>query len=122
MKIRNALASGLLALMMTGIAAVPLVGMSGCEVLGVPAATTFKERTALALTQVTAVRESAASLLAADKISAADAQNIQDQANNARAAIDIAISYEATDPTQAENRLAAAQAVVAALKTYLEQQ
>ena len=76
----------------------------------------------LALTQVTAIRDSAAALLTSDQITADDAENIQMQANNARASIDIAIAYHASDPAQAENRLAAAQAVLAALKAYLESQ
>jgi len=120
MKFRSTLAAGITALMLTSITAVPILGMAACEKIGVPVAKTFNERTALALTQVTAVRESAAALLTADKIKADDAENINKQADYAREAVDLAVTFHATDPTQAENRLAAAQAVVSALRTYLE--
>jgi hypothetical protein len=96
--------------------------VAACSVLGVPQPETFNQRAAFALTQVTAVRESAAQLVTSGAISADDAQNIQDQANTARAGIDLAITYHATNPQQAENRLLAAQLVVDALKAYVEKQ
>ncbi len=96
-----------------------LLALSACALFGVPTPETFNERAAFALTQVTAVRESATELVRSGAISADDAQNLQNQANTARAGIDLAISFHATDPGQAENRLAAAQIVLDALKAYL---
>src|SRR5688572_23337455 len=91
---------------------IALVALSACAVLGVPTPETFNQRAAFALTQVTAVRESATQLVTSGAISADDAQNIQDQANSARAGIDLAIVFKATDPENAENRLAAANVVI----------
>ncbi len=93
-----------------------------CATLGVPTPESFNERTAFALAQITAVRESAARLVTSGSISAEDAQNIQQQADSARAGVDIAIVIHDTDPAQAENRLKTAQVIVDALRAYLQGQ
>lgn len=99
-----------------------LATLVGCAFLGVPVADTFAKRATLALSNVTAVREATTNLVTAGAITADDAQNVQDQADTARAGIDLAITFAATDPTQAENRLAAAQVILDALKSYLQTQ
>lgn len=96
--------------------------LQACAFLGVPTPATFNQRAAFALSQVTAVRESAAELVTARAITAEDARNIQSQATTARAGIDLAIGFHATDPNQAENRLLAAQIILDALKAYLTQE
>jgi hypothetical protein len=103
-------------------AAFLLFTLTACALLGVPKPETFNQRVAFALGQVTAIRESATELVSSNAITADDAENVQAQANNARAGIDIAISYQSTDPSQAENRLAAAQVILDALKAYLQSQ
>lgn len=101
---------------------IALVVLSACTLLGVPSPETFNQRAAFALTQVTAVRESATELVSSGAITADDAQNIQQQADSARAGIDLALVFKATDPENAENRLAAANVVIDALKAYLQKQ
>jgi hypothetical protein len=58
-------------------------------------------------------------LLQAKKISAEDAQNIQTQADTARAGVDISRKLCGTDPAAADNRLTAAVTILQALSTYL---
>ena len=99
---------------------VAAVALTACAVIGVPTPETFNQRAAFALTQVTAVRESATQLVTSGAISADDAQNVQDQANTARSGINLALVIKATDPAQAENRLKLANVVIDALKDYLQ--
>ena len=101
------------------LALVALATLTGCASLGVPTPQTFNEREAAAISSVIAVRTTAVSLLSADKITVADARNIQTQADNAREGIAIASAIHATDPAQAENRLAAVVVTLNALSTYL---
>ncbi len=96
--------------------------MTSCAVFGVPPPETFNQRVSFALSNVTAVRESATEAVSSGSISADDAQNVQNQANTAREGIDIAVSIHATNPAQADQRLVAAQAVVDALKAYVSKQ
>ena len=105
--------------MRTFAAALALSFLSACGTLGIPTAQTFNERVASGYSAVTAARKSATTLLIAKKISAADAQNVQSQADNARAALDIARNVYSTDPKAGEDKLLAAQAVLQALRSYL---
>lgn len=97
-----------------------LVLLTACASLGLPTAKTFNERVAVAYGTVTTVREATASLLVAKKITAGDAQNIQQQANTAREGIELARSVASTNPGDADTKLAAAITVLTALQTYLE--
>jgi NADH:ubiquinone oxidoreductase subunit 4 (subunit M) len=106
---------------MRKFAIVPLLFMlTACASLGLPTAKTFNERAAVAYGTVTTVRETTASLLVAKKITASDAQNVQNQANTAREGIDLARSVVATNPGDADTKLTAAITVLSALQTYLE--
>lgn len=96
--------------------------ITACSALGLAKPETFNEKAAVAISSVTAVRQTATALLTAEKITAADAQNIQDQANNARAGIQVAISINATDPAAAENRITAVLVGLNALTAYLTAQ
>jgi hypothetical protein len=93
--------------------------ITACAALGVAKPETFNEKEAAAISTVTAVRDTAIGLLTADKITAADARNIQQQADNAREGITVASAIHATDPAQAENRLAAVVTGLNALNAYL---
>lgn len=95
--------------------------LPGCSTLGVPEPVTLNQRLAVALGSVTAVRDSALTLLKAGRISPQDAANVNAQADNARAAIDLARSVAATDPKLAQDKLAQAVTVLRALETYLAQ-
>lgn len=96
-----------------------IVILTACQALGVPVPSTFNEKAAAAITTVTSVRNTAGNLLISRKISADDAQNVQDQADNARAGIEIAIQIHATDPGTAENRLTAVLTGLNAISEYL---
>lgn len=80
---------------------------------------TFNQRMLVAYNTVTEVRTQTTVALAAKKISADDAQNIQDQANTARKGLDVARTLRATQPASAEDRLEATRAVLLALQAYL---
>lgn len=110
-----------------GFARVPLLVtllmtlLAGCALLGVPTPNTLNERVAAAYVSVTTVRQETLSLLQSGKITATDAKNIESQADNARAGIDIASQLETTNPTQASDRLTVSLSVLQALETYLTQ-
>lgn len=91
----------------------------GCAQLGLPTPETFNERLAAGYQAVTGARASALALLKSGQISAADAQNVQEQADNARAGLDIARATQAADPTAANAKLTAVVTALTALQTYL---
>lgn len=99
--------------------AIVLTLLTACASLGVPAPQTFNEKEAAAVSSVTAIRTTAASLLTANKITAPDAQNIQRQADNAREAIEVASAIHATDSGAADNRLTAIITGLNAISGYL---
>jgi hypothetical protein len=93
--------------------------LAACQSLGVPSPQTFNEKEAAAISTVTAIRGTALSLLTSNKITAADAQNIQAQADNAREAIQVADQIHAANPEAGGDRLTAIVAGLTALQTYL---
>lgn len=97
-----------------------LLILTACASLGLPVAKTFNERVAVAYGTVTSVRQTTSTLLVAKKINADEAQKVQTQANSARDAIDLAVTVNATNPTDADTRLTAAISILSALQTYLE--
>lgn len=102
--------------------AILLLSMSflpACAQLGVPTADTFNQKLAVAIGSVTAVRETATTLLKAQKISADDAQNIQDGANNARTGIEVARTLSKVNLVAADNKLTAVSTALQALNAYL---
>lgn len=111
LKLRSMLASGLLAFALSAT-------LAGCPGFA-PKPETFNERMAAGIGSVTFVRETATTLLAADKVTANDAQNIQDQATNARSALDIAEELKAIDFSAADAKLRATQLVLRSLRSYL---
>lgn len=96
-----------------------LILVSGCAQLGVPPAQTFNENLVVGVASVTAVRTTATTLLQAGKISPDDAQNVQDQANNARSGLDLARAIARTNPQGAADKLSAVSAVLQTLQGYL---
>lgn len=95
------------------------VVLAGCKSLGIQP-DSFNKRLALGYYVVTSTRDTARILLDAGKVSADDAQNAQDQADNFRAALDIARTISATDPQAADSRLTAALTGLNALDAYLK--
>lgn len=96
-----------------------VVTMHGCTTLGVPTPQTFSERVAAGYVGVTTVRDSATTLLQAGSITADDARNIQAQADNVRAGLDIARTVSSVDPTAADAKLQATLQILTALDSYL---
>lgn len=90
--------------------------MSG---LGLPAAETFNQKLAVAYGTVAQVRESAATLLAAKKISVDDAVHVQATADIARTGLDTARKMQAADPTGADQKINAIRTGLTALAAYL---
>jgi hypothetical protein len=97
-----------------------LVLLQGCAALGLPVAQTFNEKVAAAYTTVSTVRGTAAGLVSAGKISPDDAQNVQNQCDHARAAIEIARQLHATNPSGGDTKLASATLILNALNDYLK--
>lgn len=112
--------AGMLGLILA-VSAIPVLAtLPGCTFLGIPQATTFNERLAVGYATVTGIRDTAATLLTAGQISKEDAVNIQAQADNARAALDVTRSLAGINVTAAEERLASTLRILEALQTYLE--
>ena len=92
---------------------------ASCAQLGMPTPQTFNEKLAAGYAAVTSARETATTLLVAKKITADDAQNVQNQADNARAGLDIAKKLSALDPDAANAKLTAVSTALIALQSYL---
>jgi hypothetical protein len=102
---------------LVAVAAIAL--SSACAQIGVSTPQTFNARLATGYATVTGVRNATATLLVAKVITKQDAQNVQDQADVARAGLDIAGQLKTTDPLAAENRLTSTITILSALQTYL---
>lgn len=102
-------------LLLSIIVCVSFVACSGVGISN----TTFNEKLAIAYGTVTQVRVTATTLLKAGKIKADDAQNVNNQADNARAGLDIAKSLSGTDISTASAKLVAVESIISSLTTYL---
>lgn len=96
-----------------------LLALAGCASIGVPKPQTFNESALSAYSTVTAARDTTTLLLKAGKISATDAQNVQNQADNVREGIDIARRLYVTKPDDAQDKLTAALQILTVLNEYL---
>lgn len=96
-----------------------LVLFAACAAFGVPTPETLNQRIAVTTSSVTAVRQSAATLLQAGKLSVQDAENIQAQADNVIAGVIVARSLSGVDPAAADAKLQQTRAVLLALQAYL---
>jgi integral membrane sensor domain MASE1 len=93
--------------------------LAACAQLGLATPETLPQRIAVTVSSVTAVRTSAATLLAAKKISVSDAENIQQQADSVVAGAAVARTLGPIDPAAADAKLQQARAVLVALSAYL---
>lgn len=94
--------------------------LTACATLGVQAPKTFNEKLAAAYSTVTAARDTTATLLTSSKLSAADAQNVQQQLDNARTGLDLARQIHATNPAGGDAKLDAIVVGLTALQAYLQ--
>ena len=93
--------------------------IGGCQTLGLSTPETFNQRLIASYGTVTSVRQAATTLLQAGRITVDDAVQIQNQANNARAGLDVARSLGRTDPKAGEDKLNAVRIGLTALEAYL---
>lgn len=103
-----------------GLAMVIVCTVTGCAALGLATPKTFNQQLATGYGSATVVIQTTDTLLKDGKISSQDAQNVEIQADNLKAALDIARQTYATDQATAGNKLAAALTALQALTTYLQ--
>lgn len=99
--------------------ALVVAALTACAALGLPTPDTFNQKAAVAISTVTEVRSQATTLLVAKKITVADAQNVQAQADTAMAGIAVARQVAAADMNAGNARLTAVVSVLTALQAYL---
>jgi len=102
-----------------GLAGVLLYLITGCQYLGVPTAKTFNEKWIAAQTADTTVLQTDLALLQAGKISQDDAANIEAQADNVKAGLDIARNLYANDQQAGQTKLDSVVLALQALQQYL---
>lgn len=93
--------------------------LTACAALGLTKPTTFNQQLATGYGAATSVLQTADTLLKDGKISSTDAKNVETQADNLKAALDIARQTYATDQATAGNKLAATLTAIQALTQYL---
>lgn len=95
------------------------VFVGGCSSLGLPTAKTFNERLAVGYGTVTAVRNTAATMLVAREITPQDARQVQQHADMARSGLNVAADLQLTDVPAAEQRLSTSLQILKGLQDYL---
>lgn len=111
----------LIALAATAAVAVPAVTLvSGCQSLGLAPAQSFDQKLAYAYGVYTGVQQATASAVSAGTLKPADASQVLNVCDQARALLDSARSIEATDPNGAANKLVLATTVLTQVQTYLQ--
>lgn len=98
------------------VAALLLISIAACSLLGVPEPRSFDERLAAGYVAVSALRVTTASLLDAGSIELADAENLLQQTDAARQGLDVS---RALQGVEAEDRLVMTLQVLAAAQAYL---
>jgi len=93
------------------------VALHACN--AVPTPQTFNEREAAAISAVTEVRRATLTLLQAEKITAADAQNVQKQADAIVEGLKVARTLHSTNAAAATDKLQATLAILTALQGYI---
>lgn len=96
-----------------------LIGCSGTNSILQPVPDGPNAKIAAALSSVTTARELLTTAVTADKISAADAENLRMQLNTARSGIDVAQTVFKTDTSGGDARLSAARAAIDGVRAYL---
>ena len=105
--------------MLFAMAPALLIGCSGMNSVLQPLPDGPNAKVAAALSSVTTARELLAVAVNADKISAADADNLRMQINTARSGIDLAQTAFKTDMAGGDARLSAARAAIDGVRAYL---
>lgn len=92
---------------------------SSCSSLGFPATQTFNQRLAVGYGTVIAVRQTATTLLVAEKITYQDAREVQQTADLARGSLDVASRLQVSDPATAEQRLSTGVQILRGIQDFL---
>lgn len=100
-------------------AAILAIMVTGCAQLGLSAPQSLPEKVAVTVNAVAGVRDATNTLLIAKKISVADAENVQKQADAVREAAQVALLIGSTNPAAGETKLTQARAALTALQAYL---
>jgi len=116
--IRHFLTAGLAAI------AVTLLAVPGCAITGLPGSSQSailspEKQISVAIAAVKGVRAVADQLLVTKKITATQAQEVQDKADIARKSLDVARSLIGTDTSTAVAKLNAATLILAELNEFL---
>lgn len=118
MKLHKMLASGLLALTLGSVAAVPL---TGCAALGLQAPQNLSEGIAAGYKGIAAAADSIGVLLDAGKLDVAAARAAHTRLSEVKKGVDLAVELrDAGDFSSAETRLAAAISALKLLQTELD--
>lgn len=96
-----------------------LILASGCQALGLATPQTLNQKLAVGYGTVTSIVVATDTLLVGKKLTADDAANVQMQANNGKAALDIARTLSKTDTAAAATKLDSTITVLTALQAYL---
>src|SRR6266852_6028243 len=96
-----------------------LLLLGSCSSVGLAPAQSFDQKLAYAEQVDTSVLTASTASLRAGQISSADQQQVITMADQAKALIDSAKLLEATDPIQANAKLALASAVLTQIQSYL---
>jgi hypothetical protein len=94
--------------------------LQGCTALGLQQPKTFRDDYAYAITQVTAVRDTATTLLERRQISIKDAEYVLETSRQSRAYLDTAKQvYEAGQTLEGKTQLELATSILTQLETFL---
>lgn len=97
-----------------------IVLLTACQSLDIPSPATFNQRALVGYTTVEAVANTATTLIESGKMSRADGRNVLESSQNAKTALDIAVSIYPSNPEIGVNKLQVALASLTALQTYLK--
>ena len=98
------------------------ISLSSCASFGVATPKTFNEKLAAGYVTIQGLNTMTLDLLTAKKIAPDDAENINQQTDNAKAALDIARTMSKTDLSSADTKLDATITGLTALQNYLRSQ
>lgn len=96
-----------------------LMTLSACQILGISPADTFNKKLYEGYTTIEAIANATNTLLITGQLSRSDAQNILEQEQNVKAALDIARSVHDVNPEQGDAKLASALIILQALQRYV---
>lgn len=119
-RITKTIASGFLALSLTGVVVAGPLALTGCALFGVPVAQNFDERVVAGYASVAAAADMTGVLMDAGQLTPADARNVHTQLINLKEGVDVAVAIKQSgDLSNAETRLTATIAALNILKGYL---